>query len=347
MPSAASRPLRSETQFRRRAGAARKTERIRALVVTMYQPAGQRPGELAHFRDRLRLRPWLVPGLPKGALWRNEDGVAALLAGVGPVNTAVNLMTLGMYAGVDWRKTWWLVCGIAGGNPATCPLGSVVVADWMVDGDLAYDLHPADCPAQWDTGLLPLGATQPYGPSLAEPGLFGEPAQVFHLDKRLAQWASRVARQTPLFDSPALAAARQIYKPFAAGAKPPALLRGDVLSAARFWHGARHHAWAERWVKHWTKGHGHFATSSMEDSGTLGALRQLHQLKRADWRRVLVLRSVSNFTLPPPGQPAVAHLAGEKKTTAGINFPGLEAALENGWRVARDILSAWRDNPPW
>lgn len=321
--------------------------KIKILIVTMYQPGDRHPGELSRFRDGLRLRPWRLAGLPEGTLWRNRDGVAAIVAGVGPVNTAVSMMTLGLHPAVDWRRTWWLVCGIAGGNPDCCPLGSPVLADWVVDGDLAYDLHTADHPAAWETGLLPLGATQPYGPSQAEPELFGQPAQVFQLDKKFARWAHQVAKRVPLFDSPALAKTRKIYQSFAAGAKPPALQRGDVLSAARFWHGARHHAWARRWMKHWTKGRGHFTTSSMEDSGTLGALRQLNRLKLADWRRVLVLRSVSNFTLPPPGQPAHRHLTGEPGTDSGVNFPGLEAALENGWRVAQAIIATLGKKPPY
>ncbi|HVY70285.1 MAG TPA: hypothetical protein VHH73_10180, partial [Verrucomicrobiae bacterium] len=227
--------------------------KIKVVVVTMFQPGGKRPGELAHFRDRLKLRPWRMAGLPEGSLWRNADGIAAIVAGVGPVNTAVNLMTLGLRTDLDWRRTWWLVCGIAGGNPDCCPLGSVAIADWVVDGDLAYDLHPADHPRSWPTGILPLGATRPYGPSTAEPGLFGEPAQVFHLDEKTSRWARRIAGRTALFDSSQLAAARKIYASFAAGAQPPALVRGDVLSAARFWHGAQHHAWAEKWVRYWTK----------------------------------------------------------------------------------------------
>lgn len=321
--------------------------KVKILIVTMYQPGGNRPGELSRFRDGLRLKPWRLAGWPEEVLWRNDEGVAALVAGVGPVNTAVRLMALGQHPGVDWRKTWWLVCGIAGGNPSCCPLGSAVLANWVVDGDLAYDLHSADHPVAWETGLLPLGATKPYGPSTAEPGLFGEPAQVFQLDKKFAQWAHRVASRVDLFDSPALAAARRVYQPFASGALPPAVLRGDVLSAARFWHGAHHHAWAERWVKYWTKGRGYFATSSMEDSGTLGALRELNRLKLVDWRRVLVLRSVSNYTLPPPSVPAHKHLAGEPGTETGVNFPGLEAALENGWRVAHALITALNDRPPY
>jgi purine nucleoside permease len=74
----------------------------------------------------------------------------------------------------------------------------------------------------------------------------------------------------------------------------------------------------------------------MEDAGSLGALQQLNRLERVDWRRVLIMRSVSNYTRPPPGVPAHVHLTG----SAGIHYPGLEAALENNWRVGHHVLNA-------
>jgi len=302
----------------------------------MFEPGRGRAGELTRFRQSLKLRPWPVAGFLPGTLWRNDEGVAALVAGVGPVNTAVNVLTLGLHSGVDWRKTYWLICGIAGGNPKVCSLGSPMFAEWVVDGDLAIDLHPADCPLDWMTGLLPLGAQRPFGPVDTAAGLFGRPAQVFHLNSRLAAWAQKMTHGIQLFDSPDLAKIRRPYRKFTCGAQPPSVGRGDVLSAARFWHGPGHQAWAERWIKYWTKNRGHLATASMEDAGTLGALQQLHHMHLTNWARVLVLRSVSNYTLSPPGQPAYRHLAGE----AGINYAGLQAALENGWRVGAAVLRA-------
>jgi len=302
----------------------------------MFEPDHGQTGELTRFRRGLNLRPWPLAGFPAGSLWRNDQGVAALVAGVGPVNTAVSVMALGLLPGLGWRNTYWMVCGIAGGDPKVCSLGSTLLAEWVVDGDLAIDLHPADCPPEWPTGLLPLGARKPFGKTRDSAGLFGQPAQVFHLNGLLAKWACREAQSVPLFDSAQLAVLRKDYRAFTFGASPPAVAQGDGLSAARFWHGASHQAWAERWVKYWTKGRGRLATASMEDSGTLGALRQLHRMQRVDWRRVLVMRSVSNYTLPPPGVPAHRHLTGE----ASLNYPGLEAALENNWRAGSRVLHA-------
>jgi purine nucleoside permease len=38
------------------------------------------------------------------------------------------------------------------------------------------------------------------------------------------------------------------------------------------------------------------------DTGTLTALRRLSRTKLVDLQRVMVLRTASNFTMPPPGK---------------------------------------------
>ena len=123
----------------------------------------------------------------------------------------------------------------------------------------------------------------------------------------MAAWAHAQTRALPLFDSPELAAARAPFAALGTGGEPPAVRLGATLSSARFWNGARHQAWAEKWVAFWTRGQGAFFTSGMEDSGTLGALTRLGGLGRADPRRALVLRTVSNYTVPPPGALASAR----------------------------------------
>jgi purine nucleoside permease len=320
-------------------------EEIKMVVVTMFQPGAGRAGELSLFRERLDLQPWDYPGAHPGQAWRNNHGLAALVTGVGPVNTSLSILNFGLLAGVDLTRAYWLISGIAGGNPSRCSLGSPLWAEWVVDGDLAYDFHPADHPPEWPTGIIPLGATEPFGRPGTEIELFGNPRQVYHLDPRLAAWAHDLTRSVSLFDSPALTGARAPYAAFGPGALPPAVGRGDVLSSARFWHGAHHHAWAEQWLSFWTHGQGHFAAASMEDTGTLAALAQLGRLGRANPLRALLLRSISNYTLPPPGRPAHLNLTGETADNAGAIYPGLAAALENGWRAAHtvieEILGAW------
>lgn len=113
---------------------------------------------------------------------------------------------------------------------------------------------------------------------------------------------------------------------------------GDSLSASTYWHGAQLNQWANEWVQLHTGGEGNFVTSNMEDSGTLTALRRLSLENRVDMDRILVLRTVSNFSMQPPGKTA------GWSTTAPYpaqGLPALDAAYEVGSRVVRELVDQW------
>jgi purine nucleoside permease len=78
--------------------------------------------------------------------------------------------------------------------------------------------------------------------------------------------------------------------------------------------------------------------TNMEDSGTLTALRRLARGKLVDMQRVMVLRTASNYTMPPPDQTAAWS------TTAPYpeqGLPAIEAAYQVGNRVVQYLLKEW------
>ena len=84
--------------------------------------------------------------------------------------------------------------------------------------------------------------------------------------------------------------------------KPPFVARGDAMSGSTFWHGALMDQWANAWDAYFTGGQGNFMVSAMEDTGTMQALTFLGQAGRMDIHRVLLLRTVSNYDRPAPGE---------------------------------------------
>jgi purine nucleoside permease len=83
--------------------------------------------------------------------------------------------------------------------------------------------------------------------------------------------------------------------------------------------------------------------SAMEDTGTLQALTFLDHAGRADLRRVLVLRTISNYDREAPGVTAADSL----KQMAGGNYSAfmesLEAAERVGDTVVRDLVEHWAE----
>ena len=310
-------------------------KKIKVVIVAMFEPT-ERPGELHFYREGLHLRRLPVLGLNLEAIYADEEmEVLAIVTGAGTANAAVAITALGLCSAFDLSKAYWLISGVAGGNPNVCSLGSVVWAEWCVDGDLAYELDAREMPEDWTTGILPLGATQPYSrPQLGE-GLFGRSYQHFHLNATLREWAYDLTHSIPLHDTDALAAYRACYKGYAAALRPPSVLRGDALAGARFWHGTYFNTWAERWVRFWTGDKGCFAVSNMEDTGTLQALRYLNGIGRADSKRIVLLRSISNYTMPPVGVAAAESLEAESN-----DYKGRDVALENAFIVGSKVVKA-------
>jgi len=100
--------------------------------------------------------------------------------------------------------------------------------------------------------------------------------------------------------------------------------------------------WAEDWVGYWTKGAGHFATTAEEDSGFMQSLTFLAQVRKVDLDRVLVLRTASNFDMPPPGQTPAELLAAEAQPGSYSGFmPAVDAAYAVGSVVVRELATHW------
>ncbi len=110
---------------------------------------------------------------------------------------------------------------------------------------------------------------------------------------------------------------------------------GDEISSSTFWHGKLMDAWAAEWVPYFTGGKGVFATTAMEDTGTLQSLEFLARAGRVNANRVLVLRAVSNFDRQPRGLSATESLAKQRIGAYAAYLPSLEAAYRVGHGVVR------------
>jgi purine nucleoside permease len=134
----------------------------------------------------------------------------------------------------------------------------------------------------------------------------------------------------PLEDNAKLAAERARYPEEPAARKPPHVFVGASLGTVRFWHGELRTRWARDWVRVQTDGAGVFAMTDGEDQAVLDTLALHAKDGRVDSRRVLVLRTASNYSRPAAGQPnRIAFADG-----------GLEAGVEAAYRVGAPVVKA-------
>lgn len=312
---------------------------VRVVIVAMFEPGedtGDQPGELNHWVERERLTERIPFPAGDRPLRANKEGtVLAVVTGQGVANAAAIVTALGTDPRFDFRKTYWLVAGIAGVDPADASLGSAAWARWVMDGDLAYELDAREIPAAWPYGLLAIGAQRPNELPAASRGT--DRFVAFPLNAALAEWAFELTKDMKLPDTESMAAFRKSFEGLPNAQRPPFVLLGDSLGSSTYWHGERFTLWANDWMKLWSGGRANFVMTNMEDNGTAMALRRLAAMGKADDRRLLVLRTASNYSQPPRGQ----DVNQSRMTPSTAFLPSLESAWLVGSRVLRELLSGW------
>ena len=244
----------------------------------------------------------------------------------------------------DLSKTYWIAAGIAGIDPAVGSIGSAAWAENVVNGDALREIDDRELPAGWPFGLFAIGTKAPNelpGVTPEKGGGWGGEQPVYSMNRPLnaglARWAHAISKDVVIPDSPELAAFRQRYTNYPAAQLPPSVILGDALGSMRYWHGESRTEWARGWVKLWTKGQGTFATTSMEAQTYADVLAHMAEEGKVDFQRVLVLRTGSNYCLPPPGVPIMETMGDE---TLGTTI-ALESAYRAGAAVAHELLDHW------
>ena len=319
--------------------------RPKVVIVAMFErgaDSGDQPGEFQYWVEREKLDRVIPLPAAYHAVRANADGsVIGLVTGVGNTNAAATIMALGLDPRFDLRKSYWLVAGIAGLDPADASVGSAVWADFVVEGDLGHEIDAREIPAGWKTGYIPLRKKKPYELPLLPADERGN--NCYQLNPGLLQWAYELTKDTPLPDNDSLRGFRARYTRHPKAGQPPSVLIGSTLSSSTYWHGSLLNEWANDWTAYYTEGRGNYMTTAMEDTGTLRALTNLAHAGRADVNRVLVLRTASNFDCQPPGVTAAESLSGEDIGHYSAYIPSLEAAHAVGRRVVHALVAGWAD----
>ena len=314
---------------------------VKVVIAAMFEngdTTGDEPGELQFWVERLKLDRELDFPLGERPIYANADGVIAVLLGGGIANATASVMALGADPRFDLSSAYWLVAGVAGGDPEDLSLGSAAWARFVVDGDLAYEIDAREMPAHWPYGMVPLGGKEPADdPEDIYTG-WTLGTILFELNVDLVDWAYTQTKDVPLTDGPGIADYRRRFEGFDLAQRPPFVTIGDTLSSSTYWHGRNLTRWANDWVRAYAGHEANFMTSNMEDSGTMTAIGRLARENIVDSRRVLVLRTASNYTMPPPGKTAQWS-----RTTPYPDggLPALESAFTVGNVVVQALLDDW------
>lgn len=322
---------------------------VRVVVAAMFEhgeATGDRPGELQFWVERMPLTERLPFPAGEADLFLNDDGVLAILLGGGVSNATASIMALGADSRFDLSRAYWLIAGIAGADPADLSLGSAAWARYVVDGDLLYEIDGREIPADWPYGIVPLGGIHPAKTPADLYTNWTIDTIKFDLNEGLVTWAYEQTKDLDLGDAPGIREHRKQFKNTPNAQRPPFVTIGDTLSASTYWHGEKLNTWANDWVRLYAGEGANFMTSNMEDSGTLTALHRLNRTGLVDAQRILVLRTASNFTIPPPGKTAAWSATASYPDNGS---PSLESAYQVGRTIVDILINDWslyRDRLP-
>lgn len=318
---------------------------VRVVVVTTFeadQTGVDQGGEFQAWTDQYPLSEHIP--FPQGyheLRYNPTDEVLGIVTGEGTAHAAASITALGHDPRFDLSHAYWVVAAIAGIDPSVASVGSAAWAHYVVDGDLAHEIDAREIPSDWSTGYTPLGRYLPYQqPVPPTNSINGQ--NVYTLDGHLVDWAYNLTKNIQLPDDATLQQVRAPYTQPAAKL-PPFVLKGDDLAASTFWAGALLNTWAENWVSYWTDGRGKFATTLEEDSGIMQAITFLGQVHRADPSRVLILRTASDYTTPPPGVTAADLLQSEESGGLSGYLESLASAYAVASPVVRELAT---EGPP-
>lgn len=236
------------------------------LVLPAFEDLAAAPlsGETAPWREAYDLdRTASVAGVP-APLRHDGDGLGVVPTGIGKVAAATTATALCAGDGVDLDGALVLSVGIAGAPP-DLPVGSVVLAESVVDWDDKCRFDP-------DDGAIPL-ALDPYT----------EGNEPFDADPELLSDATALAADVDLAGT--------------ADGPAPVVTAGTNVCADELWHGR---TVAERvsWLVE-AYDRGPYRATEMEDAGTAAALRRFGL-----GDRYLSVRGISNHDRPEAGASA-------------------------------------------
>lgn len=281
---------------------------LRVLVLPAFVGEGDDPCELRRWLDGYEFdRSLAVPGVDH-PLRYTGDGLGVVPTGMGKAEAAATTAFVAGSSRVDLREAYVLSVGIAGVSPAAGTLGSVFLADAVVDWDHKYRLDPEETPA---TGVLPYRRRDP----------------VYRLNADLAREASDVVADLPLVDEPELEAIREQYDHDAARSNPGVGV-GTTVSGDEYWHGSTLAARAQWFLDSYDAGR--LCTTQMEEYGTATALARAGCLDR-----YLSVRAGVNFDRPPRSQ------SSRESFEAGEGRVELSVGLENAYRVGSALADVF------
>ncbi|KAK6460996.1 purine nucleoside permease [Scheffersomyces coipomensis] len=262
--------------------------------------------------------------------------ICQITTGEGEINAASSITALGLNPLFDLSKTYFLIGGIAGGEPAYTTLGGVTFAKYAVQVGLQYQLAYLDYIKEepdWISGYVPYGVDDQY---TYPANVYG--TEVFEVNEALRNRAVELALKVELNNGTAQNAyIRSLYDEEVAQGLPT-IFSCDVVTSDNYFTGNILNDYFSNLTKVLTNGSATYCSTAQEDNASLEAFTRLDKYGLVDFDRVLVMRTISDFSRPPPSINAVEFFF---NTSQGGSSAAVANIVLAGTPIIHDILTNW------
>lgn len=270
----------------------------------------------------------------------DDYSICQFTTGEGEINAAASMAFLLANPQFDLKSTYWLLAGIAGGEPTKVTTGTVTFAKYAIQVGLQYQIDSRELEAthpDWPTGYFSYGTKDPW---TYPDSVYG--TEVFELNENLRNRAISLAaaniNNLNIGDHENIRL-RKLY-PYAPAAEPPTVVGCDVLTSDNYFTGEVLSRFFSNYTSMISNGTATYCSTAQEENATLEALIRLAKANLVDFNRIVVLRTISNFVRAPP---SLAHSPIEFFS----NYPkgGIQHSLDNlyfgGYPFVKDVVENW------
>ncbi|KAH8812845.1 purine nucleoside permease [Xylogone sp. PMI_703] len=281
--------------------------------------------------------PGFSPLFPDAHCTASGD-ICQLTTGEGESNAATTVTALMLSPQFNLTSTYFLITGIAGGNPHVVTTGSVTFARYAIQFDLQYEFDPRQMPSNMSwTGYMPQGGVSPDTPNTIDYPTSVYGTEVFELNVNLLERAYYIASLATLNDTDAAAKYRANYG-YAPANQPPSVVKCDSGTSNVYWSGSTLGDAFQNYTLLMTNGTGVYCASQQEDNATLEALLRGALSGLLDFSRIILMRTISDFDRAPPNEDEVFHLL--KAQQEGFDV-SIENIYQAGIEIVKDIRMYW------
>ncbi|GMM34536.1 hypothetical protein DASC09_018610 [Saccharomycopsis crataegensis] len=263
--------------------------------------------------------------------------ICQFITGESEINAAASVTALMLSPLFDLSETYFLIAGIAGGDPSQVTLGSATFAEYVVQVGLEYEVDSREIPEKynWTTGYFPYDSYEPD----AYPGSWYG-TEVFRVNGKLRDRAFELASNVTLSVGTAKNVAfRELYD-YAPANQAPAVVKCDGVTSDTYWFGDILTSYFSNLTHTMTNGSATFCATAQEDNASMEAIMRAHLFGLADFSRVVVMRTISDFARAPPkyDDDAINFF---NNVSQGGSYVSIENIYRAGLPFIEDVLENW------